>query len=224
MRKILFLLVMMLSATPLALALELARFDSNNYNTWSYTRPGFVMSTEVINQDKVTLYKATNADYTLISPSITKGQFACIEVDITGYAKQFTSSYYNAFFGSPTIEIISEAGDVLKSVFCEFEDACLEHKFSVSIRVSDLDVPSFKVRVACWQARIYDAFSVREVVVGMLSGDVNNDGSVTSTDVTVLYDYLLNSDSSNMVYGDQDGDGVITSSDVTLVYSIMLGN
>lgn len=224
MRKILFLLVMMLSATPLALALELARFDSNNYNTWSYTRPGFVMSTEVINQDKVTLYKATNADYTLISPSIAKGQFACIEVDITGYAKQFTSPYYNAFFGSPTIEIISEAGDVLKSVFCEFEDACLEHKFSVSIRVSDLDVTSFKVRVACWQARIYDAFSVREVVVGMLSGDVNNDGSVTSTDVTVLYDYLLNSDSSNMVYGDQDGDGVITSSDVTLVYSIMLGN
>ena len=54
-------------------------------------------------------------------------------------------------------------------------------------------------------------------------GDVNGDGSVTSADITVLYDYLLNSDSSNIVNGDVDNDGSITSADVTNVYNILLG-
>ena len=57
-----------------------------------------------------------------------------------------------------------------------------------------------------------------------VAGDVNGDGSVTSADVTLLYNYLLGSgDVSAMVNGDVDGDGTITSGDVTFVYSIMLG-
>jgi hypothetical protein len=58
----------------------------------------------------------------------------------------------------------------------------------------------------------------------MARGDVNGDGTVTAADVTALYDYLLNNDSSNIVNGDQDGDGHITAGDITTVYSIMLGN
>ncbi len=54
-------------------------------------------------------------------------------------------------------------------------------------------------------------------------GDVNGDGEVTSVDVTVLYNYLLNGDASYMVNGDQNGDGSITTNDVTFVYNILLG-
>ena len=54
--------------------------------------------------------------------------------------------------------------------------------------------------------------------------DVDGDGSVTSADITTLYNYLLNGDSSSLVNGDQDGDGSITSGDVTAVYNILLGN
>ena len=57
-----------------------------------------------------------------------------------------------------------------------------------------------------------------------IPGDVNDDGYVTSADVTALYDYLLNNDTSTLVNGDIDGDGHITSSDVTSVYNILLGN
>ena len=57
-----------------------------------------------------------------------------------------------------------------------------------------------------------------------IPGDVNGDGFVTSTDVTVLYNYLLNNDMSDIVNGDQSGDGVITSVDVTIIYNILLGN
>ena len=55
-------------------------------------------------------------------------------------------------------------------------------------------------------------------------GDVNGDGNVTSVDVTALYNYLLNNDSSNIVNGDQDGDGVITATDITIIYNLLLGN
>ena len=55
-------------------------------------------------------------------------------------------------------------------------------------------------------------------------GDVNGDGTVTSSDITALYNWLLSNDDSAIVNGDQNGDGDITSADVTTVYSIMLGN
>ena len=57
-----------------------------------------------------------------------------------------------------------------------------------------------------------------------MPGDVNGDGSVTSADVTALYNYLLNNDSSSIVNGDQNGDGNITSADVTAVYNVLLGS
>ena len=56
-----------------------------------------------------------------------------------------------------------------------------------------------------------------------ISGDVNGDGFVTSADVTAIYNYLLNNDSSAIVNGDQTGDGVITANDVTFIYNILLG-
>ena len=56
-----------------------------------------------------------------------------------------------------------------------------------------------------------------------VAGDVNGDGSVTSADITALYNWLLNNDDSAIVNGDQDGDGSITSGDITFVYNILLG-
>ena len=55
-------------------------------------------------------------------------------------------------------------------------------------------------------------------------GDVNGDGVITSSDVTVLYDFLLNNDVSNLVNADVNGDGNITSVDITIIYNILLGN
>ena len=57
-----------------------------------------------------------------------------------------------------------------------------------------------------------------------LVGDVNCDGSVTSADVTALYDYLLNDDETFIETSDVDADGSITSSDVTAIYTILLND
>ena len=57
-----------------------------------------------------------------------------------------------------------------------------------------------------------------------VSGDVNGDGSVTSADVTCVYNYLLNGDDTFIDTCDVNGDGNITSSDITVIYNILLGN
>ena len=54
-------------------------------------------------------------------------------------------------------------------------------------------------------------------------GDVDGDYVVTSADITALYNWLLNNDSSAIIHGDQDGEGAITAGDVTTVYNILLG-
>lgn len=55
-------------------------------------------------------------------------------------------------------------------------------------------------------------------------GDADDDGVVTSADITALYNYLLDSDYQHYETSDVDGDGEVTSADVTAVYNILLGN
>ncbi|MBP5687895.1 MAG: phosphodiester glycosidase family protein [Muribaculaceae bacterium] len=56
-----------------------------------------------------------------------------------------------------------------------------------------------------------------------ITGDVNGDGTVTAADITSLYDFLLNGDTSQLLNGDVNGDGDITAADITSVYDILLG-
>ena len=69
---------------------------------------------------------------------------------------------------------------------------------------------------------IYHNGALNPVVV--VPGDVNGDGEVTATDVTLLYNILLNNDWNGVEHADQNGDGEITSADVTSVYNILLGS
>ncbi|MBR5638181.1 MAG: family 10 glycosylhydrolase [Muribaculaceae bacterium] len=57
-----------------------------------------------------------------------------------------------------------------------------------------------------------------------LIGDVNCDGNVTTADVTAIYNYLLNGDTTFFATSDVDGDGFITTTDITIIYNILLGN
>ena len=69
----------------------------------------------------------------------------------------------------------------------------------------------------------WTASTIFTTLAGTVYGDVNGDGEVNTVDVTILYNYLLNGDTENMVNGDQDGDGDITTVDITVVYNVLLG-
>ncbi len=58
-----------------------------------------------------------------------------------------------------------------------------------------------------------------------LKGDVNGDGSVTVTDVTVLVDIILNmSGTTTYPMADVNNDGIISITDVTELVDIILSN
>ena len=60
-------------------------------------------------------------------------------------------------------------------------------------------------------------------LAGGVYGDVNCDGQVTATDITCIYNYLLNNDQTFVATSDVNGDGSITATDITCIYNILLG-
>ena len=60
--------------------------------------------------------------------------------------------------------------------------------------------------------------------VVVVPGDVDGDGEVTTVDITAIYNYLLNGDTTYIATCDVDGDGYITTGDITFIYNILLGN
>ncbi len=60
-------------------------------------------------------------------------------------------------------------------------------------------------------------------VVSALTGDVNVDSSVNAADVTALYSFILNGNTSYEATSDVNGDHSINAADITAVYKIILG-
>ena len=53
--------------------------------------------------------------------------------------------------------------------------------------------------------------------------DINEDGAVSSVDITALYNAIINGDLTYKGYCDLNGDGAVTAADVTVLYNYMLG-
>ena len=58
--------------------------------------------------------------------------------------------------------------------------------------------------------------------LNVIEGDVDGDGYVTSSDITVLYSILLGNSNAYAQNADVNGDGEITATDITVIYNILL--
>ena len=221
------LLLILVSIVASVAAEELLTFDRKNYVGWIYTRSDVELSNANIGGNKITLYHYGDDDYTLVSPMVQATDVSSIVVKVTGKSiiSEDEQNVYSPTLGSPTIELLNQNNEVLKSVKYNFTTVEIDRYFEVTFDISDIPAGKFKLRLACWDADINSALAIRKVVVEdcALHGDVNGDDVVTSADVTALYDYLLNNDTTNLINGDVNGDGDITSADVTAVYNILLG-
>lgn len=72
------------------------------------------------------------------------------------------------------------------------------------------------------QAEAPDELELRLVDVQSV-GDLNSDGAVNVTDLSLLINMLLGIEELNLELADLDGDGVLNTSDVSLMVSILLG-
>lgn len=230
MKKSIFFLMAIIIWCATAQADELLRFNQTNFDGWTYTCPGTELSTDLISHNRVYLYKDGEVDYTLVSPLFNIEGITGLEIEVRAYSTNFDDPDYNASLGSPTVELLDADGNVLQSKENKFTTKELERNFTVSFAVGNMEQKNICLRMACWDATMVTALSARRIIINSstevvepVAGDVNGDGSCTSSDVTALYNYILYNDSSAVVNGDQNGDGSITSSDVTAVYNIILG-
>lgn len=146
-------------------------------------------------------------------------------------------------------EVAAFAGDECRGVAQWVTTADGNHRYGLvrlwsnvqqgeTLRWKVYDIKSHKERTI-YNSEVYLAFEA-QAVAGLpsapivlnlqaqgqstVAGDVNGDGVVTAADITALYDYLLNNETTNLVNGDQNGDGNITAADITAVYDVLLGN
>lgn len=224
--RVLLLLFLASIVTSVA-AEELLTFDRKNYMGWIYTRSDVELNNANIGANRITLYHYGEEDYTLVSPMVEATGVRSIVVKVTGKSiiSEDEENAYNPTLGSPTVELLNENNEVIKSFKYYFTTVEIDRYFEVNFDIRDITDGKFKLRLACWDADMNSALAIRKVIVEdcALKGDVNGDGDVTASDVTTLYDYLLNNDTTNLINGDVNGDGEITSADVTSVYNVLLG-
>ena len=225
MKKFFFTLVIMASVfiAQAETVDTIAQFDNTHYDGWVYSKTTVPLSSSNIMQNKINLY----GDYILTSPLMNSGGVDSISVSVKTHSNINTSSY-NPTQGSPTFTLIDENGNELTSVFYKFEDAQEHRAFSVKMDLCNVEATQFKLQLSCKDATLNSALAIREVIVERLAapvlGDVDGDGTVTSADITVIYNYLLDGDSTSIVNGDQDGDGAITAGDITFIYNLLMGS
>ncbi len=72
-----------------------------------------------------------------------------------------------------------------------------------------------------WQAMYVGLYPNKQDIA--IVGDVDGDGAVSASDVTALYNYLLNGDMTHFDTSDVDGDGAVNAADITAIYNLLLG-
>ena len=87
-----------------------------------------------------------------------------------------------------------------------------------SITLSLLTLVAAAAMAATYPASYYTIAPETAAVVG----DVNQDQVVTASDITELYNYLLNGSTTYYSTSDVTGDGQVTAADVTAVYTVLL--
>lgn len=71
---------------------------------------------------------------------------------------------------------------------------------------------------------LWAAASALSVATATVYGDVDRDQSVTSTDITAVYNVILSIDDTFRATADVNGDNSVNATDVTIIYDILLGN
>ena len=154
---------------------------------------------------------------------------AATEVKADGFTANWTqcpsaTSYTLRVIPKPDAELYS--GDITTAK--GFDEIIIPDITGLSYAVTGLQpATTYLFDVRAVRGNIHGEWSNKMEVTtlaGGVYGDVNGDGEVTTIDITAIYNYLLNGDTTYLATSDVDGDGFITTVDITVIYNILLGN
>ena len=205
MKKVILTLALCAVMAFGAVCQTLPQFSYDNYEGWIYNNPGLELNEANIGGGRIVLYVTSGGRVlTLTSP-----EFSCLGIDsissqVTWYTRNIANSAFDLNRTALTLAIDDAQGHPIDSV----------------------TVTPTTPGVSCGAVRSAVFTAVSSSAPTTLPGDVDANGAVNISDVTVLIDYLLNN--STVINGenaDVNGDGTINISDVTsLIDKLLSGN
>jgi sorbitol-specific phosphotransferase system component IIA len=110
----------------------------------------------------------------------------------------------------------------LTDVYCNADPAQLTWSSDAKSFMSDKETNFHVTDVAAWEASFADANVT--FVADLIKGDVNGDGSLSITDVTMTISHILGQtpDGFDAAVADVNGDGSVTITDVTIMIDMIL--
>lgn len=223
MRNIITLLAVILVTTMLS-AQELPQFTSGNFDGWTYNNPGVQLNSSNIAGGKIVLYVNSQGDVlTLTSPLFECHGIDSIEASVVWYTSSFRDSDFDLSKTALTMAIDDVAGNPLDSATTVPTVLGSTHSLTVKLAVP-ARTDTARLRFVSWQADHVSSGAIkRALITGIaattppdddpIPGDVDGNGVVNISDVTMLIQAVLNS--SEITNGDFDGNGVVNITDVT---------
>lgn len=232
MKNGLILLITTVLTTLACTAQELPQFNSSDFDGWIYNNPGIALSQENIAGNKICLYvNSDNLALTLISPV-----FSCEDIDtINAQVKWITRYFYVAQFvlgkTALTIALDDAQGNPMDSVTrVPTTPGTSTHMLDYSIPVPP-GLKTARLRLVSWSADKTSCGAVNRVTLSGVTttpvstsiGDLDGDGNISVSDVTMLIELILNgSGNADLAVADVDLDGNVSVSDVTMLINRVL--
>lgn len=227
------LLPILMTWLALTVSAQLPQFTSDDYEGWIYNNPNVTLSPSVIASGRVVI----NVNSEGLALTLTSPQFSCqgidrIDTEVIWYTKYFKDNKFDLDKAALTLVIEDGEGQPLDSVTCVPTTPNVStHYLSLSLPVPS-GLTTARLRFVSWTGDAISSGGIKSatfVAAGegpvTTAGDVDGNGSVNITDITVLIDYLLSGTGDIQVNAaDVDQDGSIGISDVTALIDILLGS
>ena len=212
---------------------QLPQFTSDDYDSWTYNNPNITLSPSIIASGRVVFYINSQG----VALTLTSSQFNCqginkIDTDVIWYTKYFNDNKFDLDKATLTLVIEDGEGLPLDSVTCvPTTPGISTHYLSLSLPVP-AGLTTARLRFVSWTGDIISCGGIKSATFtasgtepGDTTGDVNGNGYVDISDVTILIDYLLNgSGDIQQSAADVDHDGSVSISDITALIDILLGD
>lgn len=219
-------LVCALTATLIAASQSLPQLAYNSFEGWTYS--GGVITESSFSRG-LSLYVTSQGN----ALTITSPEFSCAGLDSIAVVVKGKSQGTGCTL---TTAIDTPAGEPQDSVMTLTSSTSSMVTLSYTIAVPQ-GLTSAVLRFTSWDGTISDCISIKAIQLTPITsstppqvvpGDMDGNGSVSISDVTLLIDYLLSGQPGNVNVNaeaaDVDGDGNVSISDVTALIDRLLSN
>ena len=219
-------LICAFTATLIAASQSLPQLAYNSFAGWTYS--GGVITESSFSRG-LSLYVTSQGNaLTLTSP-----EFSCAGLDSIAVVVKGKSQGTGCTL---TTAIDTPSGEPQDSVMTLTSSTSSTVTLSYTIAVPQ-GLTSAVLRFTSWDGTISDCISIKAIQLTPITsstppqvvpGDMDGNGSVSISDVTLLIDYLLSGQPGNVnvnaAAADVDGDGNVSISDVTVLIDRLLSN